>query len=123
MRHEQLQFLAERRNFLLDPPAVKLQARFPGAAVFRADAAALAAQRLPQPDEARQHVFELCDLHLQLRFPGFGPLRKNIEDQHSPVDHFAIQVRLQIADLRRGQLIVENDEIAFVRLKQRPDLG
>jgi hypothetical protein len=45
-----------------------------------------------------------------------GALRKNIENQTGAIDHPAVKRLLQIALLRRGQSVIENDEFDVVRL-------
>ncbi len=43
--------------------------------------------------------------------------RKNVEDELRPIDHAAIGAALQIAQLRRGQVAIENHERRFVKLR------
>ncbi|MNJ69692.1 hypothetical protein D3C77_660740 [compost metagenome] len=63
----------------------------------------------------------MSNLNLQLRFPRLRPLRKNIQNQHRAIDDLAFQIRFQITNLRRGQLIIEYNEIRLLSFNQPTD--
>src|SRR5215213_8589436 len=90
-------------------PPVAFQFRFTGAA--GADAAAKARQRCARADEPWQQVFELRELDLPLAFACFRAARKDVEDELGPVDDFAFESLFELPQLRRGQLVIEDDDI------------
>ena len=117
MRVRSLRRVARWRLDLLEPPpeqrdapareaAVGLELRLAGAA--RADAAAEALEVLPHPAHARQVVFELRELDLQLALGRDGVLRENVEDQLRPVDDARVESVLEVALLRRVELVVDD---------------
>ncbi len=81
-------------------PAVGFQLSFTRAA--GADAAAELRHLDATPGQARQHVFQLRQLDLQLAFAGAGVPGKNIEDELRAVDHAALDDLFNVALLRSG---------------------
>ena len=68
-------------------------------------------------------MFELGQLDLQLAFGALRALRKNVEDQACAIDDAAVERALQIALLRAGERVVEDDEVSAGGATQRGDLG
>lgn len=54
---------------------------------------------------------QLGQLHLQLALVAACPLREDVEDQASAVDHAPLQIALQIALLARRQGVVDQHQI------------
>src|SRR5450756_1954240 len=48
-------------------------------------------------------------------------LREDIQDQHGPVDHSRIQFGGQVAHLRGGKVMIENDQRGFQSFYQLGD--
>ena len=93
---------------------------------LRADAAAQPRQRLARADQPRQQVFQLRELDLQLAFARAGAPREDVENQLRAIDDLAIEALVQLAQLRRRQLVVEDDDVGvgFGRgLRQHVDLA
>ena len=77
-------------------------------------------------DEARQQVFQLRELDLQLAFARSRAPREDVEDQLRAIDHLAIEPLVELAQLRRRQLVVEDDEVGVGfrgRARQHLDLA
>ena len=64
----------------------------------------------------------LRQLDLQLALAGARTLRENIEDERRAVEYRAAGQLLQIAHLRRRQLVVEQDQTCVVHLGKLLDL-
>ncbi len=57
----------------------------------------------------------MSQFHLHLRVGGLGPLGEDLQDQAGPVDDVAaLDELLDVALLRAGKLIVEDDVLDFV---------
>ena len=95
-------------NFLLHAPAIHFQLRFARAPA--ADTAPLPREMGPHSGQARQHVVELGQLHLNLALPRPGTLRKNIENEFGAIEHLHIGAKnfAKIAALSRRQIVIEN---------------
>ena len=94
---------------MADAAAVGLELRFAGAQ--RADAAALSRQRVARSDQPRHEVLELRELDLELAFPRARAAREDVEDQLRAIDDLAVERLLEVAQLRRRQLVVEDDDV------------
>ena len=81
-------------------------ARAPGA-----DAAAQLRHFYSASAQAGQHVLQLRQLHLQLAFPRLGVFRKNIEDELGAVNHPGVDQFFNIALLRSGEIVIEQQQI------------
>ena len=92
-----------------EAPAVGFELRFAGPS--RADAAAEPRQRGAGADEPRQQVFQLGELDLQLAFARPRAPREDVEDELRPIDDLAADRLFDVAQLRRRQLIVEDDDV------------
>ena len=84
----------------------------------RADAAAEPRQRGARAGQTRQQVFQLRQLDLQLPFARPRPPREDVEDQLRAVDDLATDLFFDLPQLRRRQLVVEDDEVG-VRSRRR----
>ena len=115
-----LQITAQLVDAAADVTAVALQLALTGSA--RADAAAETAHRLAHARQTRQNVLVLRQLDLQLTLAGARTLRENIEDERRAVEYRAAGQLLQIAHLRRRQLVVEQDQTCVVHLGKLLDL-
>jgi len=60
----------------------------------------------------------LRHLNLKLSLSRLGPPCKDIKDEYGPINYFTFQLGFKIANLRRRQFIIKNNEIAFIPLKQ-----
>ena len=87
----------------------RLELRLAGAA--RADAAAEPLEVLPHPAHARQVVLELRELDLELALGADGVLREDVEDQLRPVDDARLERVLEVALLRRLELVVDDQRL------------
>ena len=65
----------------------------------------------PAPDETGQHVLELRQLDLPLAFARARAPGKNVQDQLRPIDDLALQLLLELPQLSRRQLVVEDDDV------------
>src|SRR4029453_1949768 len=91
-----------------------------------ADAAAEPRQPGRGSDEARHQVFELRELDLELAFAGASAAREDVENELRPIEHRDMRLALEIPELRRRQLVVEDDEIDAelgTRGRQRVDFA
>ncbi len=81
----------------------------PGSA--RADAAAEPRQRVAGADQPRQQVFQLRELDLQLAFARPRAPREDVEDELRAIDDLAADRLFDLPQLRRRQLVVEDDDV------------
>ena len=95
-----------------DQAAVGFQLGFPGA--LGADAPHLPGEVSPLPGKAGEQVLQLGQLYLGLGGAGAGVLGKDIQDQGAAVDDFGFDGFFQIADLRRGEVFVEDHRFRLV---------
>ena len=96
-------------DLLADEAPVGLELRLAGAS--RPDPAAGAREVGPQPREARQVVFERGELDLQAAFLRAGVTGEDVDDQRRPVQHLAVEERLEAPLLVRGKLVVDDQEV------------
>ena len=99
----------DRVDARADAPAVGFELRFAGAS--RADAAAEPRQRVAGADQPRQQVFQLRELHLQLAFARPRAPREDVEDELRAIDDLAADRLFDLPQLRRRQLVVEDDDV------------
>ena len=64
-----------------------------------------------EPDQPRQQVLQLRELDLQLAFARPRAPREDVEDELRAVDDLAVERLLEVAQLRRRQLVVEDDDV------------
>ena len=65
----------------------------------------------PKAPHAREVVFELRELDLELAVGGVGVLGKDVEDDRGAVDHRHSRRRLEVALLTGGEFVVTRDEV------------
>lgn len=56
-------------------------------------------------------MLELSQFDLQLAFPGAGALGEDVQDEGGAIEDLAIEDLLEVAALRRGKFVIENDSI------------
>ena len=105
---------------MADQAAIGLELGLTGSA--HPDTAARLLEVRPHSREARQHVFELSELDLELRFAGPRPCREDVQDQLGAVHHALAGSVLDVLSLRGRQLIVEDDERRVLLVDERPEL-
>ena len=99
----------EHADAVADAAAVGFELGFAGAA--GADAAAQPRQRVARSDQPRHQVLELRELDLQLAFARPRAAREDVENELRAIDDLAIERVLEVAQLRRRQLVVEDDDV------------
>jgi hypothetical protein len=67
-------------------------------------------------------MLQAGELDLQLAFVGLRALREDLEDQLGAVHDAALDLDLDVARLRRRELVVEDDERGVQRRRGRADL-
>jgi hypothetical protein len=60
-------------------------------------------------------MLKLRQLDLELALTGAGALREDVEDERGAVEDFALEDHFEIAALRGGEFVVENDGIHLVQ--------
>ena len=70
----------------------------------------------PHPRQAGVGVFQLGQLNLEFGLLGLGPRGEDIEDQLAAVHHLDANGLLQLANLGRRQVVVEDDDVGFEAL-------
>ena len=66
---------------------------------------------VPAPDQPRQQVLQLRQLHLQLAFPRARAPGEDVEDELRAIDDLAADRLFDVPQLRRRQLVVEDDDV------------
>ena len=110
----------ERLDADAEQAPVRFELRLAGAA--QPDAALLPLEVRPAADEPRQLVLDLRELDLELAFGAARAQREDVEDEAHTVDDAALELRLEVALLRAGERVVEDDEVRAGRRAQRRDL-
>jgi hypothetical protein len=64
----------------------------------------------PHASQPREHVFELCELHLHACLARARTSRENIEDHFGSVHHPRPELELDVLSLGRRQLVVEDHQ-------------
>ena len=103
-----------------EAPAVDFELRL--ARAPRPDATRLLAQRGAAAAQARQPVAQERELHLRLALGAAGVLGEDVEDHRGAVDGRAAEQLLEVAVLRRRQLVVEYDRVRVEAPAQLGDL-
>ena len=101
--------LLQHLDPLAQQAAIGFELRFAGAA--QADAAFLPLEVGPAADEPRELMLDLRELDLELAFRAARAQREDVENQARPVDDAAFEPLLEVALLRAGERVVEDDEI------------
>ena len=63
------------------------------------------------PGQSRQKIPKLSQLHLNFAFTGMGAPGENIQNELRAIDHFQVRHLGNGAGLRRGEILVEDDEV------------
>jgi len=105
---------------MVDEAPIRLELGLTGAP--HPDTTARLLEVRPHSREARQHILELGELDLKLRFAGPRARREDIEDQLGAVHHALAGSVLDVLALRGRQLIVEDDERRVLLVDERPKL-
>ena len=93
----------------LNAAAIGFELGFAGPA--SADAAAELRHGFAAAGEARQHVFELGELDLQLAFAGARVAGKDVEDELGAIEDAARQSGFKVAQLRGREVVIEENEV------------
>ena len=93
----------------LNAAAIGFELGFAGSA--SADAAAELRHGFAAAGEARQHVFELRELNLELALARAGVAGKDVEDELRAVEDAAGQGGLEVAQLRGRKVVIEENEV------------
>jgi hypothetical protein len=101
------QFTFDSCDAILNTAAVRFQLRFTFTAAH-SNAAFLSRQVAPEPRQPWQQMLQLRQFNLQFALFRAGPLRKDIKDQRSPIQDFAVEYPFQIAALGRRKFVVED---------------
>ncbi len=94
---------------MTDPAAIGFQFCFAGTS--SADPAAQTRQCRRGADETRHQILQLRELDLQLAFARARAPGKDVENQLRSIDDFRLESFLEIPQLRRRQLVVEDDDV------------
>ena len=94
---------------LLDHAAIRFEERLTRTA--RADATTLPRKALPDATQSRHLVLQLRDLDLHAAFLRARVAREDVEDHRRAVDDAAVRDRLETALLRRGELVIGDDDV------------
>src|SRR5260221_14145795 len=97
--------MADALDAVPDAPAVGLELGLTGAA--SADAAPQPGKQDAAPGQAREHVVELRQLHLETALPGAGPTGEDVEDELGAVHRLAPERFFAVALLGRRELVAE----------------
>ena len=114
-----LEVFSQQGNALSDDTLIRLYLRLTHTTAGGA-AASLAVEVRPHTGQARQHILQMRHLHLRLSITRLGTLQEDFQDKYRSVHHAdspflaalhrTIQCLLDVANLPRRQLIVEDDE-------------
>lgn len=107
---DRFEFFFELVDAFLDLATVGFQLRFTFAAAH-ADAAFLARQVRPKARQAREQTLELREFDLQFAFASAGALGENVENQRGSIEDFDAEDFFEVAVLRGGKFVVENDGV------------
>ena len=97
----------------LNLAAIGFELGFAGTA--GADAAAQLRHCLALAGEPRQHVLKLRQLDLQLAFAGARVAGKDVQNELRPVENPAGKLGLEVAQLGRRQVVVEEHQVGLGR--------
>src|SRR5262245_61148043 len=104
-----LQLLADAVNAFADDAAVGLDLGL-ARATEKAEAAALAFEMRPRPDQPALLVDEVSELDLQAPFPRPRSPAEDLEDESGAIQHLRSPCRFEIALLHGRQWMIDDDE-------------
>ena len=116
-----VQFQLQLADLVGDQPPVGLDLRLAWAA-HHPEAAALALQVGPGPDQARAFVGQPGELHLQASLASPRPAGENLQDQAGAVDDLDLPGLLEVALLDRRQGVVDDGDGGLRQFDDQPDL-
>ena len=109
-----LQAPAQRSDAVAREAPVGLDLRLAGST--RADATAESLEVAPQPAHAREVVFQLGELDLQLALGAAGVRGEDVEDHGRAIDDGQADGLLEVSLLARCQLVVAGDQVGVAGL-------
>ena len=116
--------LLELRLQLLNPvrnqPAVFLELLFAGTSY--ADAPLVPRKVRPHPLQPRHGILELRQLDLQMGLVRSRVRREDVEDHLGAVNDLHLELLLEVARLRRPQVVVKNNDVRLVGINQQLQL-
>src|SRR5262249_8229476 len=121
-RLDRFQVPAQPRNARSNAPPVDFELLLSRSA--SPDAAAQARELAVAAGEPGQQILQLSELHLRPRLARARVPCEDIEDEPGPIEHpnaFTPPL-LEVARLRRSQLIIEDDETGILRTGRGSDL-
>ena len=110
-----LQVLPQQVDLPADHPTVRFDLLLPR--TFHPDAPLLLGQVRPESRQPRQHVLKLGQFDLRRSLGRPGAFRENMEDDPTALQHLDIQYLIDVPDLRRTQVGIEDHQIAPVVLE------
>ncbi len=110
------QLVTQVGDALFDQPAVDFQLLF--ARPAHADAHLEPRQVIPHLLQPRQRVLQLGQLDRQSGLEGLRPAGKNVQNQLAAIKHLDAGGLLQVARLRRSEIVVEQDHVGIRRSGQ-----
>src|SRR5687768_5108860 len=116
-----LKLLADLVDAVADDAPVGFDLGFAGAAE-KAEAAALALEMRPGPDQPALLIDEMGELDLQAPFPRPRARAEDFENEPGAVQHLDLPGGLEITLLHRGQRVIDDDEARFLGADQAFEL-
>ena len=107
-------------NLIADTASIELQLAFTRPA--RTNSTSLTAKHNPLPNQARQQVLELGQMHLKFSLMTPSSHGKNIQNQLHTVNDLGAQAFFQIDILARCQTVIDNDGRNIFGINHLPDL-
>src|SRR5690606_2315395 len=109
LRAHLVELLAQHLHPMADQPPVGFQLGLARSA--QADPALLPLEVTPAMLEAGREMLQLRELDLELALVTARALRKDVQNETGPIDDSALQPQLEVALLRRSEVMVEDDHI------------
>ena len=106
-------------NLIADTASIELQLAFTRTA--GSDSTSLTAEHNPLPNQARQQILKLGQMHLQLALMTPSSHGKNIQNQLHTVNDLNAQAFLQIDILARCQTVIDDDGRNLFGINHLPD--
>jgi len=77
----------------------------------------------PQSGQPGQKILELSQFDLRACFAGSRPLNKNFQNEPASIEYLVLDDLLEILDLARREIIVEDHQIGFNLTNRSSDLA